>query len=126
MNHISTLIFDFLKVEELERADTHRQVGIDIDEPSQAAATRIPPIHHATPPCHPPTEVVTTPRQIGEFFGIFCFERREHVVGMAYGRNRRFLYKYTIILKQILMKHKSKTLSEMMFHHHVSHNHNPF
>ena len=61
----------FLKVEELERADTHRQVRIDINEPSQAVATQIPPIHDRTPPCHPPTEVVTTTPQIGEFFGIF-------------------------------------------------------
>ena len=93
MNHILTLIFYFLKVEELRGADTHREVGIDIDEPSQAVSTGIPPIHHPTPPCHPPTEVVTTTSQTGEFFGIFLFERREYVMGMAYGRIRRFLYK---------------------------------
>ena len=46
--YILTLISYFLKVEELGRADTHRQVGIDIDhdESSQAVATGIPPIHH--------------------------------------------------------------------------------
>ena len=71
VNHILTLIFYFLKVEELGRADTHRKVEIDIDEPSQPAATQIPPIADPTPPCHPPTTVVTTRTEIGEFFGIF-------------------------------------------------------
>ena len=42
-------------------------------------------IHH-TPPCHPPTDVVTTTPQIAEFFGIFLFERREYVM------NRVFLF----------------------------------
>ena len=110
VNHILTLIFYFVKVEELDSPDTHRQVRIDINERQDAISPSIAPIPDATAPCHSSPSLLGSTLQIWTFFGIFKIDTRDHVRGMAYGRLRRFLYNKTIILKQIRLKHKSKTL----------------
>ena len=110
VNHILTLIFIFFKVEEPDSPATHRQDTIDIIKPFYAIYTLIAPIPDATVPYHPPPSPVGSTVQIWTFFGIFLTDTSDRVRGMAYGRIRRFLYNKTIILKQIRLKHKSKTL----------------
>ena len=111
VNHILTLIFIFFKVEEPDSPEQYRQHTIDIITPSHASTTSIAPIPDATTPCHSPSTPLRRTTKIGNFFGIFELYPSDHVMGMAYGRNRRFIHNITIIFKQIRLKHKSKTLS---------------